>query len=289
MKTITGIGLIALFLCGFSTMKAQVPPTAPPDLPYPSEDVLSFFSEKYGEAFPTMETIWGPTSSWSYTATGDDAAGLIEIKDLDWLPIRLNGSAQLKNYYYVHIDVYCNEETDFRIGFHRHYPDTKEQYFPMIEKGSIAPGKWYSIDYSLDDFFLAGWEAYDAHYLRFGGEVDLNGYKPQWSNQIYITNFVLFNGEPECLGGVVRDGSSVKYVKDDNNSFDAFIKNGSLNYSAQETIGQINIYSVTGQSIASFNAGNAMGSYDVSHVPSGVYVVSAAVGDGKIVTKRIVK
>jgi hypothetical protein len=41
MKTSTKIKCIALFLCGFLMTKAQVPPTAPPDLPYPAEDVFS--------------------------------------------------------------------------------------------------------------------------------------------------------------------------------------------------------------------------------------------------------
>lgn len=52
MKTITKWMLMAAVVCGSTMVSAQVPPVAPPDLDYPAEDVLSFFSEKYGEAYP---------------------------------------------------------------------------------------------------------------------------------------------------------------------------------------------------------------------------------------------
>lgn len=286
MKTITQLSFIVMLLCGFSFAKAQVPPTAPPDLAYPADDVLSFFSEKYGEAFPNMASApWGQTSTWDYTATGDDE-GLIVLKNLEWLPIALAGNADIKQYSYVHVDVFCNTETLFRIGFHRHYPDTREQYFPMIEATSMVPGKWYSIDYPIADF-LVSWENYAAHYLRFGGNMEGETYK--YADEIYITNFLLFNGEPTCLGGVVRnDNSSISSVSDDL-EFNLFVADNKLNYSAKESIKSINIYSVSGQIVKTISVNALASDSDISNLASGVYIVSAEFKNGKKANLSIIK
>jgi hypothetical protein len=217
MKSITNLGLktslSAAALCAsISFANAQVPPVAPPDLPHAPENVLSFFSEQYGMTFETTMTSpnWGQSATWDYTASADEklAIAINNLGDKGWLPITLGGTADLRNYYYVHIDVFCNEATNFRIGFQRHYPDNLEHYFPMIKKDSMKAGKWYSIDYSLDEFFESGYGTGPqcvTHYLRFGGESQLGDYVPTWSNEIYIANFVLL-GEgctPTALGGKV--------------------------------------------------------------------------------------
>lgn len=290
MKTITKLSLIALLLCGFTFAKAQVPPTAPPDLTYPAEDVLSFISEKYGEAFPTMATIWEPPSSWNYTGTGDDQS-IVVIRNLDWLPIALNGNASLKDYTYVHVDVFCNVNTKFRIGFHSHYPDNKEQYFPMIEEGTMEPGKWYSIDYSIDDFFLDGWEGNRAaNYLRFGG--NMPGESNVYANEIYVTNFVLFNGEPTCLDGcIIEPPAGLLDVKESVPvPFNVSLAVNTLNCNSVETIKDINVYSVAGQIVGSVSNVNADSyKFDTSNLTSGAYIVSAKFANGAVSTKRIIK
>lgn len=313
MKSITKISLIALFLCGFSVMNAQVPTYTPPALEYDAEDVLSFVSDNYPDARDLTTPNWGAVSKWSYSATADatDDTGLVILLSgmdeeipagetatlYEWVAIQLTPLVETKAYEYFHIDVYCNEETDFRVGMHSNYPVNAEVYYPAIAKGTMVPGKWYSIDYPIadlkyaegDNSETAAWigdnEApRNANLLRFGNGPDIFDY----SGGIYVTNMLFFNGEPTCLGGVVRDQeSSINYVKDDN-SFSASIKNGKLNYNAAETIGQVNVYSVTGQLAASFDANNTSGSYDVSDMASGVYVISASVGNS-VVTKKAVK
>lgn len=285
MKKLTRLSVFAVMLCGFSFMHAQVPPTAPPDPEYPADQVLSFFSEKYGEAFPDMATVWNPPTSWDYTATGDEEAGIIVIRNLDWLPIALGGNAQLKNYEYVHIDVFCNEETQFRVGFHRHEPGNEEKYFPMIEKEDMVPGKWYSIDYSLDDFFINEWGGgFDAHYLRFGGEVDG---PHDFSDEIYITNFILFNGTPTCLGGVVREPTGINGAKEAT-AFNEYAVNGTLHVSSGEIISKLDIYNVAGQLVKTIAMENTTGAFNVAGLNTGIYMVAAQYADGKNANQRIV-
>lgn len=282
MKTITKLSLIVVLLCGFSFANAQVPPVAPPDLEYDAEDVLSFFSEKYGEKFPEMASpTWEQTATWDYTATGDDQ-GVLILRDLGWLPIALGGNAEIKAYDYVHVDVFCNEATLFQIGFHRHYPDTKEQYFPLMEEGAIVAGKWYSIDYPMADFLME-WENNAAHYLRFGGGEN------EYSDEIYVTNFILFNGEPTCLGGIVRDNESGFLNPMSDYSFDVYVSNNSLKCTAVETIKTINIYNLTGQAVSSIEVNEFAVTVDLSSLVTGTYIISAELKNGAVVSKRFIK
>lgn len=283
MKTITKWMLMAAVVCGSTMVSAQVPPVAPPDLDYPAEDVLSFFSEKYGEAYPDMSApVWGQTATYDYTATADGLAGILVLRDLGWLPIALGGNAEIKSYEYVHVDVFCNEETMFQIGFHRHYPDTKEQYFPLIEKGVMEAGKWYSIDYPIADF-LVDWGPNAAHYLRFGGE----GEGLVYSDEIYVTNFICFNGEPTCLGGVVRETTALDnvYASD----VKTYINGQNLYCKASEIIKSVRVYNVAGQEVKSVSANQPFVALDVADLADGMYVVSLDFANGQKSSSKVMK
>ncbi|MFV0471258.1 MAG: T9SS type A sorting domain-containing protein [Paludibacteraceae bacterium] len=298
MKTSTKLSLIVLLLCSFSFAKAQLPPTAPPDLEYDAENILSYFSEKYGEFAELSTPTWGQTCTWDYTATGDDAAGLIVIRNLAWLPIQNSISAETKKYSYFHVDIFCNETTDFRIGFHSNWPtNSNEVYFPAINAKNMVAGKWYSIDYPMSELIydannevtsswtVEGGNYANANLLRIGNATDLFTY----SDEIYITNVVLFNGEPTCLGGVVRDNESGIFSKKNDYGFKVYVSNGSLNCTAPEIIKKISIYSLTGQMLNSFDTNKSALTADLSSLSPGVYVVSAEFVNGVTTSKRFVK
>lgn len=274
---------MAAVVCGSTVVSAQVPPVAPPDLDYPAEDVLSFFSEKYGEAYPDMSApVWGQTATYDYTATADGLAGILVLRDLGWLPIALGGNAEIKSYEYVHVDVFCNEETMFQIGFHRHYPDTKEQYFPLIEKGVMEAGKWYSIDYPIADF-LVDWGPNAAHYLRFGGE----GEGLVYSDEIYVTNFICFNGEPTCLDGVVRETTALDNVFA--SDVKTYINGQNLYCKASEIIKSVRVYNVAGQEVKSVSANQPFVALDVADLADGMYVVSLDFANGQKSSSKVMK
>lgn len=299
MKTITRLNVITLLLlCIVSSANAQLPPTAPPDLTYDAEDVLSFFSEKYGEARELSSPNWGQASTWDYTATGDDEAGLLVIKNLAWLPIQLKSLVATKQYEYFHIDVFCNEATDFRVGFHSNYPvNGNEVYFTAMESEKMVAGKWYSIDYPISDlkfnandeetttWMLPSGSYADANLLRFGNATD----KYTYSTEIYMTNLILFNGTPTCVGGVVRDGGTGLSSTKNDSEFKAYVVNNELVYSAKETIKTINIYNISGQNVKSSKVNALASKSDVCDLASGVYVVSAELVSGYKVNIRVIK
>lgn len=288
---------IVLLCASVLPANAQVPPVAPPDLPHAAENVVSFFSDKYDVAYPGMVQTWGGPASWDYTGTGDEQSSVLVLNNLGYLAIELKTEAgggvnvPLRNYFYVHIDVFCNEETEFRAGFHSHNTGGTEKYFPMIEKGTMTPGKWYSIDYDLDWFFTdGGWTyTWDAQYLRFGGDAGLGDYTPDYSSEIYVTNFVLL-GEgctPTALGGKVIEGTGITLPAKES-GFNAWVSGKTLYVSAKEAIGETGIFNLAGQQVKNIPASGLTSKTDVSGLAPGVYIVQATLGNGQKVSAKII-
>ena len=267
-----------------------------------------------------VDPKWGAVSRFTFAGTESGNTGLLQIVGMDqegpieaddptgtmyeWCAIRFTneeGTNDLqfntKDYSYLHVDVYCNDTTDFRIGFHTMYvPSTGAQlecYFPAVESDSMTPGKWYSIDFPLTDLKYSepentptlNWEGANAVYLRIGNAPALFDY----AHVIYLANLYLFNGEPTCLGGktIEPEESGVDMVEQ--NNFRAFVSNEELTCSANETIEALNVYSVTGQLVKSVAAGQQSLHLNVADLTDGLYVVAAQLANGQKATLRVVK
>lgn len=312
MKTFTKIGLVAALVCSAAVVNAQ-PSYAPAYLEYPTEDVLSIFSDNYPEYTELSTPTWGAKARWDYGSTADGSVGLLQLMDMDqempesetatvyeWIAIQFANLIETKAYTYLHVDVYCDEETDFRIGFHSNYPGDKELYFPNIKRGQMVPGKWYSIDYPLDSLQytqadnqpeVGGWispengQFRNANLLRIGNGPDLFDY----SRNIYITNVVLFNGEAKCLGGKVIEPETGISIVNNNYGFKAFATENTLSCRADESIKAIQVYNVTGQVVKSVATESATASIDIADLTSGIYVVAAEFANGQKSSLKIKK
>ena len=314
MKTFTKFGLTAALVCGAAVVNAAEPTYAPPVPTYPTEDVAPIFCETYGEPTELSTPNWGAVSQWTYSGTADGSMGVLLLSGMDqegpieaddptgtvyeWVAIQLNPLIETKLYTYFHVDVYCNEETDFRIGLHSNHPQDIELYFPNIERGTMEPGKWYSIDYPIADLkyaqadnavqegmWLDGEKFRNANLLRIGNGPDLFDY----SGEIYIANIYLFNGEPTCLGGKIIEPEESGVDMVEQNNFRAFVSNEELTCSANNAIETLNVYSVTGQLVKSVAAGQQSLNLNVADLTDGLYVVAAELANGQKATLRIVK
>jgi hypothetical protein len=279
-------------LFGFQSLYADTPPTvAAPVPPYPRGDVHSFIGETYGED-RLLSTQWDPPTSYDYASAGDDGSCFL-IRGLGapgenqrWLPLKLTRTTpegadlvRLKDYQYVHIDVYCNEPTYFKFGFHTHYPYDCEQYFPTIQPDDMTPGQWYSIEYPLADFLnTPKWSMGDAALLRFRNDDEVY----PASNEIYIDNFFVFVGTPHFLPSSlekVQGGNGLKIYPS--------IVSESFTVETQTAIQKISIYNVTGQVVKELTT--LSGSINISDLSAGTYIVSVLSADGSRVSKRIIK
>lgn len=316
MKTFTKIGLAAALVCSAAMANAQTltePTYAPPVPDYPVEDVAPIFCDVYdpdGTKCVLSDPKWGAVSTFDYAGTADGSTGALVFLGMDqeqpadvtdtfyeWVAISLKPNVNTKTYTYLHVDVYCNEETDFRIGLHTYYvPSTAsalEAYFPAIESESMTPGKWYSIDFPLTELKYTqednqpslDWGGAAAALLRIGNGPDLFDY----AGEIYATNIYLFNGEPKCLGGKVIEPESGIAAIENNYGFNTFVSNNMLNCRANETIKAINVYSVTGQVVKSVEVNNLTSNLSIADLTAGIYVVSAELANGQVASARIMK
>jgi hypothetical protein len=280
---------ITLFLCllmtpvGFQSADAAVPPVnAPEPVDYLTEDpedldVLSFFGEKYGESTSLSTPNWGQTCTWDYAETGDGHE-VIVLNNLTWQPIQFQSPREIKKYSYVHIDVFCNEETSFRVGFHSNHPVNAEEYFPTIQVGDMTPGQWYSIEYPLSEFLARPtWSNANANLLRFGNEDGVT-----YSNEIYIANMFAFNGTPTCLAN-----ESGIFQVDGGNSFRVYPLDDEFIIQTNNAVWEISIYNIAGQKAGSFL--KVKDKINVSGLASGIYIVSVRFDNGTVATQKVVK
>jgi hypothetical protein len=286
---------------------AETPPTTgSPIQTYPAADVLSFIGDTYMDK--NVELIlsplpnWGQTATWDYVGTADPERSCVIIRGLGgggdpekkWIPIQINSPYEIKNYQYVHVDVYCNEPTSFRIGFHTNHPSDVEIYFPTIQAEDMTPGKWYSIEYPLSDLFggtliSAKGEKWptaengspaNANLLRFGNELDAT-----YSDEIYIDNVFVFNGNPKFLGG---SSSFLKKVTTDDFTLYPTLVSSAFTWNSQKEIQKLTVYNITGQAVKSVES-PAENTIDIAALSAGTYIVSVQFADGTTTDKRIVK
>lgn len=313
MKTFTKIGLVAALVCSAAVVNAGQPTYAPPVPDYPAEDVTPIFCDVYGEAYELSDPKWGAVSRWDYSSTADGSTGALAFYGMDkkgpteegdpegtyyeWSAIQFAPNVDTKSYTYLHVDVYCDEETDFRIGFQTFYvPSTGAQlecYFPAIERESMEPGKWYSIDIPLTELKYTqaeneptlNWEGAAAALLRIGNGPELFDY----AGEIYATNIYLFNGDPKCLGGKIIEPETGISIVNNNYGFKAFATENTLSCRADESIKAIQVYNVTGQVVKSVATESATASIDIADLTSGIYVVAAEFANGQKSSLKIKK
>jgi hypothetical protein len=194
------------------------------------------------------------------------------------LPIQFASVREIKKYAYVHIDIFCNEASDFRVGFHSNYPVDVEEYFPLIKASDMTPGQWYSIEYSLAEFLARPtWSNANANLIRFGQNLD--GLEPGvFSNEIYVTNMFVFNGAPTCLYSAGINNIAAEDVK-------IYVdKNAELQ--CNQSFENITVYNVAGQKAASFQPGDNL---NLSGLAAGIYLVKARLADGKTVSQKLIR
>ena len=290
MKTSTKIYFSALILfCGMQLANAQLPPVEAPTPPYDAANVKSFISDKY-VAIKELNGSpnWGQTASYTFVEVGEEGSAMkiSNLGEKGWLPIQFtSGEADIRYFDYVHFDIYCNENTSFRVGFHSTYQYNGlhgEYYGPFVSY--TTPGVWVSYYYPTSALTDQGFELNHVQFIRLGYDLS-NPDTPagiSYSNEIYLNNLFVFNGEP---GG---NGIKNKTKDDLINIYPSIVKDN-LSLESIESIAKVSVYNIAGQKVATFNINSTSDKLDLSNLSSGSYIISAQLTSGKTITKRIIK
>lgn len=278
MKKFTLIFSSALLLCGSLFVKAQDPTTAAPIPTYPASDVISFYSGSltYPEATALSTLPWGQPATYDFAEAGDQECMI--VKDLGWLPIGLaKRQPGVLEKTYLHVEIYCNEETDFQIGFQGYGDGGAETYLPAIKY--TTPGKWYGIDYPLSEMTKQGFNLGLTNVIRVGG-----GAGKTYSSKIYLDNIFAFNGEPTNLWD---GGASINDAKGTELTIYPTVVSESFSIITEASVQQVKVYNAVGQQVLSL--GNVEDIVNISNLNSGVYLVAVTTDNGASITKKIIK
>lgn len=276
MKKFTFIMSLVLSF-GIQNANAQDPTVAAPVPEYPLSSVLSFYSgsQKYPDATTLSTLSWGQTATYDFAEAGDSEC--IVVKDLGWLPIGMaRRQPDVLNHQYLHVDIYCNEETDFQIGFQGYGDGGAETYFPAIRY--TTTGRWYGIDYPLQLMTDQGFNLGLTNVLRIGG-----GAGKSYASRIYLDNIFVFTGEPT---NPWEESSITSNLKADLTIYPTQVRE-SFFVTTDEQIKNIEITNAAGQKVISIE--NPDENINISSVSSGLYLVKVVLENGASTTKKIIK
>lgn len=284
MKKITKLFAVTAFLFSTQFANAQEPTVAAPTPVYPAADVISIYGATYTSALTNLkfQTNWytkGETTTVTDIEIGDDAA--MKITDLQWASFELKPEIKFRDYNYVHVDVFSNEDAEFCVGFQNWVPG-QEVYSPVV---NVTAGKWNSFDFLLSGIFAEN-AGMNANVLRFNKDVkkDANDNVidagTKFAKEVYVSNFYVYKGEP---------ATGINHAKAEM-SFSIYPTQvtDNLYFASEEAIDVVDVYSITGQSAGTYKMAG-QNQINLSSLQVGSYIVFAKLANGEAISKHIIK
>jgi len=270
--------LLVLLLTGVQLF-AQLPTVGAPKPDYSSGNVMSLYSDEYTPVSALSVLTWGQKATLSYVTVGDGQA--MKLTNLQWMPIGLTTAKDYSLLQYLHIDVYSNTASPFRLGLviwgMAGNPPT-EVYTPYF---NLTPGQWFSIDYPLSYFKDRDIDCRTLGAIRFG---DDDG--TVYSNEIYVDNIYFFEGTPK--NPFIASG--VKGIKSES-SFKIYptVVTDKIIFESKEALKKVNVTNASGQIVRTFEISGMKQELNFTNLNPGLYFVSTQNTEGITKSERIIK
>lgn len=256
------------------------PPSGPASAaPTPSEnaeDVYSLFSNAYNNnAVDTWLTPWSNAQLEDLQIEGVDTKRYF---NLDFAGVEMFGTpVDASEYDFFHIDVWSSNVDLFRVklvNFNGNDFDNEGEI-----AFDIAQGEWVSLEIPLADFADADLVTDDQNLLinRDAIKQLIFSGTPTGALDVYVDN-VYFSKESLSSSQFEDEIGFAMYPNPTRSQ---------VNFSAKSPIESVQIHSVAGKQILSAN--NHTDSLDISHLKSGVYLVSIVVENTKLVKKLVIQ
>ena len=274
MKTITTLFAVTALLFTTQFANAQEPAEAAPKPTYPAAGVIPFYCNSYDNNKPfDLLTKWGLSkNNFVDVEIGDDAA--LHMINLEWSAFECTGNnVNVNDYDYLHVDLYPDEACPFVVGIQNYWPG--EQVYSADFQ--LKANQWNAIDIPLADLNWTVGYNHVINVIRLG---DRDTHTHKYAPNIYMSNlFVYKESSPNAIGKAQVETSF--------NVFPTAVVDN-VNFSSEESINTVKVYGVSGQLVGDYEM-NGQNQLNLSVLQSGSYIVSAQLGNGEVVSKRIVK
>ncbi|MDR9417146.1 MAG: hypothetical protein RI564_12745, partial [Gracilimonas sp.] len=164
------------FFDGSGEPVATAPTTNPADpMPRDTADIVSI----YGDTYNTISGInynpdWGQSGINDVDPSFDPGTGnpVLAYPNFNYQGTELNGSFDLSNMDYIHIDIWVAEGTDRMVKF---TPVDNSGNGPgeVLVEVPVTPGSWNSVDLPKSAFGDMSWES--VFQLKFDGQFNADG------------------------------------------------------------------------------------------------------------------
>ncbi len=247
---------------------ASVPMVAAPTPTYPSDSVLSLFSEAYDDVtVDTWRTDW---SAASYSEIMVDGNAVKAYGNLDFVGIETVGenALDLSGYDYLHIDYWSSDLDTFRIklvdfGMDGFDNGTDTEYEIPFE---ITKGEWVGLDVPMSDFL--GMKLTDINQIILSA-------LPTAGGTLYIDNFYFFKGATTAVREAVIGtlGAFPNPVGE------------RVTLSAPSRMKSLQLYDATGRLVSEFRPGSERFDLPMGGLRAGLYVAVANTAEGRLTVR----
>jgi hypothetical protein len=233
----------------------------PPTPPYAKNTVSYIFSSTYGNV-----TISGFSGKEKATTSGGKS--VVKVETNGYLRTALSVAKDLSGYTHLHFDVY-NVSITGTYGIQ------------LRSGGSTGPNsnsiniskdlnKWISADIALSELKNDAVDFTQINYFQL---------KANANSEFYADNVYFYKSTATAIEDIKENTCKI--------IFDRYNKRVSL--SAEKSIETVKIYSIQGKILKNIVTNSTEVNIGIIDLQSGVYIVTAKLADGNIITSKIVK
>lgn len=244
--------------------------TAAPTPTVDSDKVISVFSDAYTNITGVnFNPGWGQSTVTSIVQIEDNDT--YKMSNLNYQGIDFNQDLDLAAMTHLHVDVWTEDETEFRVYLISKTAPTEK----FVALTSFDLGAWKSFDLDLTLYTAQGMILDKVFQFKFEGSGNL-GSTPK---TVYLDNLYFYDDLGTNTSGLNSGRVELKST----------LIGNILTIRAEKNLKQISIYSLTGSKMITENVEQKESSIHVNSLVRGIYLVEIELSNGEKLVQKIIK
>ncbi len=244
--------------------------TAAPTPTVDSDKVISVFSDAYTNITGVnFNPGWGQSTVTSIVQIEDNET--YKMSNLNYQGIDFNQDLDLAAMTHLHVDVWTEDETEFRVYLISKTAPTEK----FVALTSFDLGAWKSFDLDLTLYTAQGMILDKVFQFKFEGSGNL-GSTPK---TVYLDNLYFYDDLGTNTSGLNSGRVELKST----------LIGNILTIRAEKNLKQISIYSLTGSKMITENVEQKESSIHVNSLVRGIYLVEIELSNGEKLVQKIIK